>query len=395
MFQRTTAVNKLLQLNKRVRVVPGGTWAGKTYDIIALEIDYAMKNPNSEFEAIGETIPSVKSGPLKDFKEILEDTKRWRRDQWNATDRIYTFANGSKMQFSAYENEDKAKQAGKRKRRFLNEANTIPKAICDALMIRTEDVIWLDYNPTARFWVNDDLEGKPHVDWLTLTYRDNNALPQSIMEELQRRREKAKTSTYWENWCRVYLDGQIGSLEGVCIPDWKEIDQLPQDEGGKLECRLLGFGLDFGYSQDPCVVVACYKWNDAYIFDEVVYQKGLLNADLYRLIKDTVGSEWVYADHAEPKSIDELSAYGLNIIGAEKGRDSIMYGVNLLNQETIYVTKRSTNLIRDLMNYVYAKNKQGETLAKPIDAFADGPDAMRYVFISVANKQGQGTYFIH
>ena len=177
-------------------------------------------------------------------------------DNYNATDRIYTFYNKSSIQFTAYDNEDKAKQSGKRTRLFVNEVNTIPRPIVDALIIRTEDVIWLDYNPTARFWVNDELHDKPDVDWLTLTYKDNEALPETILKELLSRREKAKTSTYWENWCKVYLDGQIGTLEGVCIPDFKTIGRLPEDDKGNLECRLLCYGLDFGYTNDPSALVA-------------------------------------------------------------------------------------------------------------------------------------------
>ena len=394
MFKRTKAVNKLLSLTKRIRVVPGGTWAGKTYDIIAIEIDYLIKNPKTKLTVVAETIPAVKEGALKDFKEIMDDTGRWFQDRYNATERTYTFANGSTIQFTAFENEGKAKQAGKRDRLFVNEANTVPKAVVDALMIRTSGVIWLDYNPSARYWVNEELEGKDHVDWLTLTYRDNEALPPTILDELQRRREKAKTSSYWDNWCKVYLDGQIGSLEGVCIKDWKELGRLPTDEEGELECRVLCYGMDFGYTNDPSTLVALYKWNDAYIFDEVFYRKGMLNSDIANYIKSEKISELIYADSAEPKSIDEIRNYGIDITGAPKGRDSIMYGINLLNENEVYITSRSHNIKRELQSYTFAKDKSGETLNRPIDAFNHSLDAMRYAIMGQLDNPNSGTYNI-
>ena len=76
----------------------------------------------------------------------------------------------------------------------------------------------------------------------------------------KRRDKKSKTSTYWANWWKVYGLGEIGSLEGACIPDWKSIDTIPSD------ARLLCAGLDFGYSVDPSTYIRLYKWNNAYIF---------------------------------------------------------------------------------------------------------------------------------
>tara|TARA_R110000803_G_scaffold100379_1_gene168489 strand:+ start:417 stop:1604 length:1188 start_codon:yes stop_codon:yes gene_type:complete len=395
MFQRTTAVNKLGGLKQRIRVVPGGTWAGKTYVILALEINYCIKHEGTQSTAIAETVPSIKSGALKDFKEIMRETGRWDSNRFNATDRIYTFSNGSNIQFTAYENEDKAKQSGKRNRLFVNEANTIPKPIVDALIIRTDGVIWLDYNPTARFWVNDEFENHKGVDWVTLTYKDNEALPNTILEELSNRRDKAKTSSYWANWCKVYLDGQIGTLEGVCIPDWKKVGRLPEDEDGNLECRVLCYGLDFGYSNDPTSLVAVYKWNDSYIFDEIIYKKGLLNSEISDLLKSNKVKGNIYADSAEPKSIQELKLRGHKIYPCTKGRDSIVYGIELINQNEIYITSNSTNLIKELQSYTWKVDKAGEKMNKPVDAFNHAIDAIRYALSETLMNPNKGEYYIH
>jgi phage terminase large subunit len=394
MFERTTAATKLLKLKKRKRVIPGGTWAGKTYVILAIEISYLSKYPNNDTTVVAETIPAIKQGALKDFIDIMQELNRWQPHRMNYTDRLYTFANGSKIQFTAFDSEDKAKQAGKRKRLFVNEVNTVAKPIVDALMIRTEDVIWLDYNPTASFWVNDELSDDVDCDWLTLTYKDNEALPETILNELLKRREKAKTSAYWSNWCDVYLDGKIGSLEGVIFRDWKMINELPKDEKGNVIAKCLGYGMDFGYTNDPTTLIACYSFNGEYIFDEVIYQTGLLNNDICNLMRSKgVTLEGIYADSSEPKSIAEIRRNGFNIKGADKGKDSIMYGINLLQQQPFKVTESSVNLIKELRGYIWDKDKEGNKLNKPIDAMNHGIDAMRYFAVMKINTN-RGIYDI-
>ena len=391
MFQVTTGIRKLLEVQKspcRIKEVAGGTWAGKTYDIVALAIDKAIKEPGLDMTIVAETITAVKAGALKDFKNIMRLTNRWDISRYNHTDRIYTFTGGSRVQFTSFVDEDAAKQAGKRDWLFLNEMNTIPQPICDALMIRTEGDIWGDYNPTSHFWFNTEHTGTEGVITCTLTYRDNESLPKSIMDELMKRRNKAKASSYWKNWCDVYLDGKTGNLEGVCIPQWKPID-LPE------EARLLCYGMDFGYSNDPTTLVGLYKYNDSYIFDEVIYQKGLLNSDISNLLNTHEVSDVIYADSAEPKSIAELKGYKHKVLPVSKGKDSIVYGLNLINQNEIYITSRSTNLISELRNYVWLIDRDGNKMNKPIDAFNHCIDAARYAIMSQLENPNKGKYFIN
>ena len=191
------------------------------------------------------------------------------------------------------------------------------------------------------------------------TYKDNDSLPETIIKEIEKAKIKAKTSTYWANWWKVYGLGEIGSLEGACIPDWKPIDKIPE------EARILCGGLDFGYSVDPSVIINLYKWNEAYIFDEILYKKGMLNRDLSYFIKQNNINYNIYADSAEPKSIAELRSYGHKIYPVTKGQNSIIYGLNLINQNEIYVTSRSKNLIRELQGYVWSKDAEGNNTQKP------------------------------
>ncbi len=232
-----------------------------------------------------------------------------------------------------------------------------------SISVRTSGTIWIDFNPTSEFWAHKEVLVEPDSEFVILTYKDNEALPSTIIEEIERAKKKATTSTYWSNWWQVYGLGQVGSLEGVCITDWKELNTLPE------EARLLCGGLDWGYSNDPTSYIRLYKWNNAYIFDEVFYQKGLLNSEISNLLKSHESTELIYADSAEPKSIAELNSYGHTLLPVSKGRDSIVYGINLINQNEVYVTARSKNLINELRNYIWLKDKEGNKLNKPIDAW--------------------------
>jgi len=386
-FVITTALKKLSRLKKRKRVVQGGTSAGKTYSIIPLLIDKAISVPNREISIVSESIPHLRRGALKDFTKIMVLTGRWDSNKFNRSTLKYTFSNGSYIEFFSADQDDKLRGA-RRTDLYVNEANNIGFEAYNQMSIRTSGVIWIDFNPTSTFWAHNEVANQPDADFIKLTYKDNEGLPSSIVKELESARVKAKTSAYWENWCLVYLDGEVGSLQGACIPDWKQIDKIPP------EARLMSYGMDFGYSADPTSLVAMYKLNDGYIFDEVLYRKKMLNSDISNVLKDNDIREMVWADSAEPKSIAELKTYGHMVQGVSKGRDSIVYGLNLINQNKISVTSRSTNLIHELRNYVWMKDKEGNTLNKPIDRFNHAIDAARYVLMSELENSHRGNYNI-
>jgi phage terminase large subunit len=386
-FIITTALKKLLRLKKRIKVVRGGTSASKTFSILPILIDRAIKTPDLEISVVSESIPHLRRGALKDFLKIMMALGRYNDNQFNKSTLKYTFVNGSYIEFFSVDQPDKLRGA-RRNVLYVNECNNVDFDSYYQLAIRTSGEIWLDYNPSSLFWVDRELLTQDDVDFITLTYLDNEALSETIVKEIESAKEKAKTSSYWENWWQVYGLGQTGSLEGVCIPDWQEI-QLP------TEARLLCYGMDWGYSNDPTSLIAMYKYNDAYIFDELIYQKGLLNSDISDLLKTNNVNDIVYADSAEPKSIAELNSYGHNVLPVSKGRDSIVYGLNLINQNKVYVTSRSKNLINELRNYIWMVDKQGNKLNKPIDAYNHAIDAMRYAMTSQLENPHKGNYYIY
>ena len=384
---KTEALNKLRKLTKRIKVVRGGTSAGKTICILLILIDYAIKNEGKEISIVSESIPHLRRGAYKDFLAILKGLNRYKDHQINKSTLKYTFTNGSYIEFFSTDQPDKLRGA-RRTDLYINECNNVPFDAYQQLSIRTSGNVWLDYNPSNLFWVDKEIIGKEDTDFITLTYKDNTSLPISIVKEIEKAREKGKTSNYWANWWNVYGLGQLGSLEGVCIPDWKEIDNIPDD------ARLLAHGVDFGYT-DPTVVISLYKWNDAYIADEVFYKSNTVLRDLSNFLKQNNIKENLIADSAEPKSIETLRRDGHNIFPCSKGRDSVNFGINLLNQNEIYITSNSINLKRELQGYIWAKDKNGNTLNKPTGEHPDCIDSLRYVLTDQLQNPNKGQYHIY
>jgi len=386
-FQVTTAIKKLYKLKKRKKVIQGGTSAGKTFGILPILIDRCIRTPMLETSVVSESIPHLRRGAMKDFLKIMIATNRFRDSQWNRSALKYTFTNGSYIEFFSVEQPDKLRGA-RRSVLYVNEANNVPFEAYTQLSIRTSGDIWIDFNPTANFWAHKEVVGNDDADFITLTYKDNEALPETIVADIEAAQHKAKTSTYWANWWKVYGLGQIGSLDGVCIPDWKEIKQLP------TQARLLCYGMDFGYTNDPTTLIGLYKYNNTYILDEVIHQTKLLNVDISNILKQLNIDDIIYADSAEPKSIAELRTYRHKVMPVKKGRDSIVYGINLINQNDIYVTSTSKNLIKELQSYSWMKDREGNTINKPIDAFNHCIDAARYAITSQLSNPNKGKYNI-
>ena len=192
------------------------------------------------------------------------------------------------------------------------------------MAIRTRKFIYLDYSPVTEFWVDTELIGDADSEMIVLTYKDNEALDEAIVKEIEKARDKAETSEYWRNWWAVYGLGQIGNLEGVIFSNYKTIDTIPK------EARLIGCGLDFGYSVDPTAIVEIYQYNNQRIVNELCYRTGMLNTDIAKVLPKGVP---IYADSAEPKSIEEIRRFGIQIKPVTKGKDSINYGIQVMQSQ--------------------------------------------------------------
>lgn len=367
MLQTTTAQTKIARMRKRVRIVRGGTSSSKTFSIIPMLITYAVKTPRCEISVVAESIPHLRRGAIRDFLKIMEMVGMFVPDKWNKSSLTYTFSNDSFIEFFSADQPDKLRGA-RRDVLFINECNNIEWESYYQLAIRTRRFIYLDYNPVSEFWVDTELKSDPDSEMVVLTYKDNEALDKSIVKEIEKAKEKAKTSEYWANWWRVYGLGEIGNLEGVVFSNYQLVDSIPD------EAKLIGYGLDFGYSNDPTALVAIYLFNGQRYIDQILYRTGMMNGEIAKHIESGV---ICYADSAEPKSIEEIRRYGKTIRGVTKGKDSINYGIQVMQEQTYFITKRSTDLIKELRSYIWDKDKSGNTMNRPIGV-DHALDAFRY-----------------
>jgi phage terminase large subunit len=204
---------------------------------------------------------------------------------------------------------------------------------------------------------------------------DNEALSPEIIASIEQRKNRP-------GWWQVYGLGQLGEVEGKIYKNWAIIDEIPH------EARLERYGLDFGYSNDPTAIVAIYYYNGGYILDEITFQKGLSNKQIADILKNHEVA-LVIADSAEPKSIDEIASYGVTIARAQKGKDSIVHGIALVQAQRISMTKRSVNVIKEFRNYLWLTDKNGKILNEPDAGFDHSMDAIRYGLSSLV-KDGTG-----
>lgn len=381
-FIQTTAFNKIASLKKRIRIVQGGTSASKTISILLFLIAYAQTDKTKTLTSVvAESIPHLKRGALRDFKNIMKEHNYWKDDSWSASDSIYTFETGSQIEFFSTDNGDKLRGA-RRDRLFMNEANNIPFDAFEQLEVRTREFILIDYNPTNEFWALSDVKGvRDDVDFLILTYKDNEGLPPEIVKSIEARKNR-------KGWWQVYGLGQLGEVEGKIYKDWKVIDEIPH------EARLERRGLDFGYTNDPSAIVDVYYYNGGYILDEITYKKGMSNKQIADTLLAQPKQCLVIADSAEPKSIDEIKSYGVNIQPTIKGKDSVNQGIQYVQDQQISMTKRSVNIIKEYRNYLWDTDRQGKTINVPEGGLDHAMDALRYAISSFKPQQEDPFFYI-
>lgn len=388
-FVVTTAAKKLSKLEKKIKVIPGGTSAGKTYNILPILFSKAAITPNLSISVVSETMPHLKRGAMRDFLNVIKDTDRYHRPFWNKTDSLYTLPNDSFMEFFSADDEQRVR-GPRRDILYINEANSLKFDTFYQMLIRTRKEIWLDFNPTTEFWAHEELLDHPDAEWLTLTYQDNEALDASIVREIELNRGKAyynpnlpipqlfdKTNiknAYWHNWWMVYGLGLTGQVQESIYTNWKQIDQVP------AEALYVGTGLDFGFSNDPTAIIDMYLYNGLKLFDEVVVATGLGISETAEILKRD-RKRMVIADRSAPLLIEEIKKKGVNIkaYDATDGKGTKNFGISIMQQDPFLVTKGSLNMIKELRAYVWEKDKAGKLTGRPVDANDHTMDAMRYI----------------
>lgn len=373
MYAKTTALKKIAKMEKRYRLISGGTSASKTISILQLLIAMAQTDKKPTLTSVvSESFPHLRRGAIRDFLNIMQAHGYFQDDRWSKTDFTYTFESGSKMEFFSADQPGKVR-GPRRDRLFGNELNNIGKEQFEQLAVRTREFIIADWNPVAEFYAYEEYIGKrDDVDFLILTYKDNEALSEEIVKEIESRKGN-------KNWWAVYGLGQLGEAEGRIYTDWQIIDEIPH------EANLVRRGLDFGYSVDPTVLVDVYYYNGGYILSERLYRKGMLNSDIAAFINNLEKPNTiVMADSSEPKSIDEIKLAGVHILGTQKkgtaGKPYLKYSIDFVKDHKISVTKSSINLIKEYRNYLWMTDKDGKMLNEPTPGNDHALDAVRYAF---------------
>lgn len=369
----------------------GGARSGKTFSILQLLSLVIPSDAKPTINSVvSETGPHLSRGAIRDFKEIMAADGRWDDNAWNRTQNIYTFPNGSILEFFS------ADQPGKvlgpaRDRLFINEANNVGYEIARQLIVRTRGLVIWDYNPVRAFWAHEHYQPRENCISIHSTYKDNGYLTPQQVQEIESYRSD-------ERWWRVYGEGLVGTLDGL-IYDFTQIDEMP-DPQGLVEV----YGLDFGFTNDPTAIVRLlvHTGKREVYLDEVTYKTGLTNDGICRelsLAGVQPRAARIYADCAEPKSIAEIAAAGFVIVPCTKDApvksDKMKFQIDFCRRYTLKVTKRSTDVIKELRNYTFAKDKDGNALNTPIDAYNHSLDAMRYaLFTHFAKTANYGHYTI-
>ena len=378
---RTNKVfNHLKHSDKKIVVEQGGTRSGKTYNILLWIIfEYTYRNTGKTITICRKSFPSLRASVMRDFLDILRAYELYNEDYHNKSSNEYHL-NGNLVEFISLDQPQKIR-GRKRNLLYINEGNELFYEDWQQLVFRTDGRIIIDYNPSDSFhWIYDRVIPREDCDFYQTTYRDNPFLDKSIVDEIERLRDTDED--YW----RIYGLGERGMSRATIFQFGQA--EIPTD------AKLISYGLDFGYTNDPTALVAVYQLENNLYLDELIYRTGLTNRDIHSHFQSFSldRRDEVFADSAEPKSIDELHRFGWNIKPTVKGADSVNAGIDILKRHKLFVTPRSSNLIKELQNYKWVEDKNGNLLNKPIDAFNHGIDAARYAVANKLSKPNYGRY---
>lgn len=385
MFKTSSLYLENLNATEEIIVNQGGTSSGKTYSIVQALFSIAISKPRQVITIVGETIPNLKSGALRDALEIYNESEELKSlvTNYNKTDRIFEFKSGSIMEFKSYMDSQDAK-SGKRDYLFINEANGISLELFNELHLRTRERVYIDYNPNNEFWVHEQLIGKPNCKLLITDHRHNPFLSDKIREKIEALKDRDI-----ELW-KVYARGITGRIEGMVFKNWERCFVFPKDS------RLIGYGMDFGFTNDPTTLCEVRENGGELFIKQLIYETGMTNQDISaRLHQLGISqSEDIVADSAEPKSIEELRRMGWRVEGAQKGKDSINISIDILKRYKMNIVGDSGALVKELNSYKWKTGADGKPMNEPIDFMNHALDAIRYIALNKLNSPFSGEYYI-
>lgn len=358
----------------------GGTRSGKTYAILQWLIVKCLEG-KEDVTIVRKTIPSLKRTVMKDFKDVMISLGIWNENDFNISDRIYTYYTGSVIQFISTDDAEKLRGL-KSTILWLEEANEIDEESYFQLQIRTTGPIILSYNPTISpyHWIRQQQD----VTRYFTTYKNNPYLERAVVKAI----EELRTSNP-KKWQVYGLGEYVGNEKAIF--EFNSVEWVPDT------ATFVCFGLDFGYSADPTALCSVWKQDNEIYLVEHCYEKGMTTSDIDRMLSTVVdGRQEIWADSAEPRLIDELYKLGYNIRPVIKGKDSITFGIQVMNNYKINIPKSCQNLTNEFYSYEWDTDRFGKQLDKPVDFNNHLIDAARYAcMMRLSNKAtSAGKYII-
>ena len=368
----------------RVQIHQGGTRSGKTFSITMCLIEWCVNNPNAGWviTIIRKTMPSLKASVMRDFFQILENEGIYSEANHNKSNSQYILY-GNVIEFVSIA-EPQRIRGRKRHIAFLNEANELTFEDFTQIILRTSEILIMDFNPSDVFsWIYDKVMTRKDASFYQTTYLDNPFLDENTIKEIEYL--KLTDANYW----RIYGLGERGLNIAAIFPHFNQVEQVPD------RAQFISFGLDWGFTNDPSALISVYKDGlDLYV-EEHLYETGLTNNDLSRKMRDLgIERQEIIADSAEPKSITELSRHGFLIKGASKGPDSIRLGIDVMKRHRINITRESINLIKEMQSYKWKTDRDGNQINEPESGNDHAIDALRYVCLNKLMENYSGKYFI-
>jgi phage terminase large subunit len=382
-LKATNVFERNYNAKTKIVVNQGGTRSGKTYAILQLLLTQALEGDNKLFTVVRKSFPSLRISVLRDFINLLTEYGLYSEYMHNKSEQVFTFGT-NKIEFISLDQPQK-KRGAKRHTLFINESNELSYEDYFQLIIRTTSRVYMDFNPSDEFhWIYDRVLPREDCTFIQSTYKDNPFLEKTLIDEIERLRDTD------ENYWNIYGLGERGQSQALIFPNVKTIEKIPESS------KHLVYGLDFGFAVSQSALVEIYKHENNLYFNELIYERGLTNNDLCNKFL-SLGIDRrspIYADSAEPKSIEEIYRLGWNIKPTSKGKDSVSMSIDILRRFNLHVTRKSINLLKEFRTYKYEVDKEGLILNKPVKKDDHGLDAIRYGCLMVLSKPNFGKYYV-
>ena len=377
----TNVFHKAYNSNTRITCLQGGTRSSKTYSLCQLFIVKALRETGKVFTICRKTLPALKGTAYRDIINLLKELDLYREENHNKSELSYILGNNNLLEFISIDQSQKIR-GRKRDYLWLNEANEFNYEDYQQLILRTTDKVYLDYNPSDPYsWIYDKVITRDDCTFIKSTYKANPFLDKDTIAEIERLKDI--DPDYW----RVYGLGEIGSIQTMIFRNFQLVDEV--------QGRLVGFGLDFGFTNSPTALVAVYQSDDNLYIKEMLYEKRLTNTDLANKLKEfrIDRQSEIIGDSAEPKSIEEIYRQGFNIKPAKKGA-GIHLGIDIMRRYKLHITKDSLNAIKEFRGYKWATDKNGDVLNVPVKVNDHLIDATRYLCLNKLSINHSGKYYI-